>query len=325
MISFSKWPEIFKQLQELPTDSLIIISDQEVWKLYGHKLEGLNFSRWVGPSGESLKSFSQLEECLEFFLQKGIHRRSHLVALGGGAVSDFAGFVATLLLRGISWSVIPTTLLGMVDASIGGKVGINSRWGKNLIGAFHLPQHIWIDLDFIKTQEETHLQSARGEIVKYGMLSPEIAQLIMSGKELSQVVRACAEFKLNIVQTDFKESGERKLLNLGHTLGHVLERICKLPHGLAVLFGMELLLELFPNPKGKDLFDNLKKAMGLSSISVPWQANTFSVSQLYELLEKDKKKVDQTEIDLVVYEQRAICKRISLDQLKQMLKQRFHE
>lgn len=296
--------QIGKELEALPTDQILLVVDSRVWQHYQKVLEenqpkNKTIILYKALEGEGTKNIEEFERGVEFFLEKKVHRKAHLVAIGGGATSDYAGFIASTLNRGISWSVIPTTLLSMVDAAIGGKTGINSKHGKNLIGAFHMPDNVWINAEFLKTLAELELDSGKGEITKYGFLSEKIHKLITNGADLSDIIFACAEFKEKIVEADFKEKGERICLNLGHTFGHALEKIYDLPHGVAVFWGSSLIFKL----RGQDEFlKNLRafeKNLGAKFGEPPWLNKTFPVSKIMDYVSKDKKVVTTKQIETV--------------------------
>ncbi|MEE2743098.1 MAG: 3-dehydroquinate synthase, partial [Bdellovibrionota bacterium] len=162
---------LLDKIKNLPTDGIIFLADEEVWRIYGDLFN--NLEEKLGkkiiflslPQGEKVKNWDVFQSTIEKILNLGIHRNYHLIAFGGGALSDLAGFVASVLLRGISWSVIPTTLLSMVDASIGGKTAINSSLGKNLIGAFHNPDHIWLNPFFLESLPLKEKLNGFGEII----------------------------------------------------------------------------------------------------------------------------------------------------------------
>ncbi|MEC7277508.1 MAG: 3-dehydroquinate synthase family protein [Bdellovibrionota bacterium] len=290
--------EIAEALSKVETDTLLVVVDSRVWQLYGKDLEE-NINKVLEANkkvllyktleGEATKSMAEFEKGLEFFLEKGIHRKSHLVAIGGGATSDFAGFLAATLLRGLSWSVIPTTLLSMVDAGIGGKTGLNSKNGKNLIGAFHMPDHVWINECFLETLPETELNSGKGEVIKYGFLSQEIAELLKAKSDLSSIIEACAQKKEAIVQADFTERGERISLNLGHTFGHAIEKIYTMPHGEAIFWGMALIFKLYGTEEQLKLLRTFETGVGASFGQSPWFNKTFPVDKIIEYVSKDKK------------------------------------
>ena len=310
--------ELKDHLTRLATDQIILICDSHIETLYAPLLQELRHLQsktvlyWRGRSGESNKNFQDYEKCMNELTSKGVHRKAHLVALGGGALSDFAGFVAATLLRGLSWSVIPTTLLAQIDASIGGKTGINSSQGKNLIGSFHLPEHIFLCHEFLQTLEPHEYQSGQGELVKYALLSREIFEAVMGGKDLKQLVLMCAEFKQKVVAQDLHEQRERKYLNLGHTFGHAYEFLTKEPHGISVLWGIEYIDRVFLQEKFKDHRNAL-----LDKLQLEPRFLSIKEDDLVEYLHRDKKKVSQDEIQLVLLEDigRPYLKSYSLHQL----------
>src|SRR5699024_4344759 len=202
--------------------------------------------------------FEPFARLCEDLLQAGVDRRTTLVALGGGVVGDLCGFAAAVLLRGIDFVQIPTTLLAQVDSSVGGKTGINTTTGKNLVGAFHQPRLVLADTSALATLPERHLLAGYAEIVKRGLLGDAgffnwlegHARLLLDGDPQARrtaIHRACA-MKAEVVAADERESGRRQLLNLGHTFGHALEAECgygdDLLHGEAVAIGMVLAFEL---------------------------------------------------------------------------------
>lgn len=210
------------------------------------------------PAGESTKSFAQLEGLLESVLEKQPERGTALVALGGGVIGDLVGFSASILLRGVPFIQIPTTLLAQVDSSVGGKTAINSRHGKNLIGSFHQPRLVLADTQCLATLPRRELLAGYAEVVKYGLIDqPEFfawleqnGPAILTGDEgaLRYAVEASCRAKARIVEKDEKESGTRALLNLGHTFGHALEKATHysdlLNHGEAVALGCVMALQM---------------------------------------------------------------------------------
>lgn len=305
-IHFKKLDEILGDISKLDTDQILVVVDENISSLYQSQLETIREKSkktvefWIAPPGESCKTLKNLEICLEHFLSKNIHRNSHLVAIGGGAITDFAGLCASLLLRGIKWSVISTTLLGMVDASIGGKVAINSQHGKNLIGDFYLPENIWIDTQFLKTLDSFHIRSGLGEMIKYAFLSEKIHEMITNDESVDAIIKACASYKKSIIERDLHEGGVRKILNLGHTFGHIYEFLYKIPHGEAVYWGM---YTMFLLEDQKDLLNSLSlltKKLNIDFSVKPWTQYPLDKVKFY--LGKDKKRVDQESIDVVSVE-----------------------
>jgi len=206
------------------------------------------------PNGEDAKRIEVAAFCWGIMGQADFHRNDAVVGLGGGATTDLAGFVAATWLRGIRSVLIPTTLLGMVDAAIGGKTGVNTAEGKNLVGAFHLPHRVIVDLDTLETLPKNDLVAGMAEVAKYGFISdPWILDALADPEALNpksdlieQLVRRSVEIKESVTKADFREAGEREFLNYGHTLGHAIEHAerYKWRHGAAISIGMVFAAEL---------------------------------------------------------------------------------
>ncbi|RPJ78758.1 MAG: hypothetical protein EHM20_03135 [Alphaproteobacteria bacterium] len=295
---------IVEEINKLDTDTILLVVDHLVWSHYSkdlilEQIENKKVIFWKSPDGEKVKNINEFQNAIEFFLDKGIHRNAHLVVIGGGAVSDFAGFVAATILRGIEWSVVPTTLLAMVDASIGGKVAINSKSGKNLIGAFHLPTNVWICSKFINTLPEIEKHSGMGEVLKYCFLDYGIYDLAIKKAPIEKIIDACAQFKIKLTEEDFKETGIRRVLNLGHSFGHALEFIYNLHHGEAVMWGMVLVFKLFGTEKNINDVISLKNALDMPGKNPPWFNKEFPIEKIMTYLSKDKKISALSSIDLV--------------------------
>jgi 3-dehydroquinate synthase len=197
------------------------------------------------PDGERGKTLAQLERAAGRLLQAGATRRSLVVALGGGAVTDAAGFLAATFMRGVDWVAVPTTLLAMVDAALGGKTAVNLPIAKNAVGAFHPPLAVLSDPAALRSLPEREMRSGFGEALKYACLRPELLgraeALARKARVDAPFVAACARIKLEVVERDPKEKGERKLLNLGHTFGHGVEAaggFSRFTHGEAVAVGL---------------------------------------------------------------------------------------
>lgn len=301
-VTFEEIPEVISQID---SDTILLVVDHVVWSLYSKelpidKIENKKVIFWKSPDGDKVKNINDFQNAIEFFLDKGIHRNAHLVAIGGGAVSDFAGFIAATILRGIPWSVIPTTLLSQVDASIGGKVAINSKSGKNLIGAFHLPTNVWICPKFLGTLPELEKNSGLGEVLKYAFLDYGIYDLVVKKAPLADVVSKCAEYKQKLTEEDFRETGIRRVLNLGHSFGHAVEFIYNIPHGEAVMWGMALVFKLFGSEKNLNDIKTLKNALGMPGVNPPWFNKEFPIDKIMTYLSKDKKISALSSIDLVL-------------------------
>ena len=205
----------------------------------------------VLPDGEAGKTLAELERAASALLRAGATRRTLVVALGGGAVSDAAGFLAATYMRGVPWVAVPTTLLAMVDAAIGGKTAVNLPAAKNAVGAFHPPEAVLADPAALETLPDRELASGKGEVLKYGALQPALLGSfagLAAGERLDPaVIATCARIKVDVVEADPTERGPRKLLNLGHTFGHGVEaagRFSRYTPGEAVAIGLAFAFRL---------------------------------------------------------------------------------
>jgi 3-dehydroquinate synthase len=299
-----KISQLLAELKLIETDTLILIVDPIVKEKFPELFNFSTFSQkvilWSELGGEAVKNLTQYERCTELLLSEEVHRRAHVVAIGGGAISDFAGFVASTLLRGISWSVVPTTLLSMVDAALGGKVGLNSAVGKNLIGAFHHPDSIYLCSEFLKTLSSEDMQSGKGEILKYAFLTPAVASRIQSIESIDEIILECLKYKQMIVRSDPTEQGERKLLNLGHTLGHGLERRYGLSHGVAVGWGLAMMMIAQNCGEIVESLKLIAHKIGFQTHEQAWHREGLDLEGLMGFVRKDKKKVNVSEIDIIV-------------------------
>ena len=241
-----------------------MITDANVAALYLDALmtslkdAGLAASAITLPAGEATKSFPPLIETVEQLLEMGVERGDLVIALGGGVIGDFAGFAASILRRGVRFVQIPTTLLAQVDSSVGGKTGINSKHGKNLIGAFHQPELVIIDTDVLDTLPRRELAAGYAEVAKYGLnddadffawLERNGPRIIAGDQQarIHAIANSCRA-KARVVAEDEREAGRRALLNLGHTFGHALEAwggySGRVLHGEGVSVGMVMAFEL---------------------------------------------------------------------------------
>ncbi len=214
---------------------------------------------WLAiDSGESSKSWDHLRQAVEWLIEIGIERQDLVITFGGGVIGDLGGFAAAIVRRGIRFVQVPTTLLAQVDSSVGGKTGINSPSGKNLVGAFHQPSLVFCDISFLESLPPRDLLAGYGEVAKYGLLGDEdlFAWLESNGRKLidgdagcrAEAIRKSCMIKARIVSGDENENGDRALLNFGHTFGHALETCYgysdRLLHGEAVVIGCCLAFDL---------------------------------------------------------------------------------
>jgi 3-dehydroquinate synthase len=240
---------------------VFVASTADVWELYGTALErgldGRSFELLLFPGGEPRKRLAEVETLAERMLEKGGDRSSIVVALGGGILTDIAGFLAAIFMRGIPVIQIPTTLLAQVDAAVGGKTGVNLVGGKNLIGSFHQPLAVYIDPAVIDTLPEREYRAGLFEVVKHGIIAD--AELFRMMRECSEAVKRHApevvdrmiadsvRIKADVVSNDEKENDLRRILNFGHTFGHALEaetEYKRFLHGEAVAWGMKAAVRL---------------------------------------------------------------------------------
>ena len=229
-----------------------VITDDTVGPLYGERLaESLNAPLLALPAGEDHKRWSSVDRAVRWLVGYGVERGETVVGVGGGVVTDLAGFVAAVTLRGLPWIAVPTTLLGMVDAAVGGKTGIDLDLGKNLIGSFWPPRAVIADPGTLGTLDRRQLRAGLAEVVKMGMIAPSALERplerhlgAVAGGELAgvaEIIHAAVRVKAEIVAADERERGPRASLNLGHTVGHALEAATgfgRLLHGEAVAWGL---------------------------------------------------------------------------------------
>lgn len=298
--------ELFKILDDRQEGKFFAIADQ---KAKNHLPQWMQFSPhifWL-KNPEEEKSMETYTRALNFFVSQGIQRDDVIYAFGGGATTDLTGFVAATILRGIEWIAVPTTLLGMVDAAIGGKVAVNLEAGKNLVGSFHAPQVIYICTDFLNSLAEKDVWSGKGEILKYAFLSNDIYNLVIKKVALDEIIVESAKYKTRIVEQDFRENSGRILLNLGHTLGHAFELTLKIPHGLAVAMGIKYLLRIMNATSALEEWDKLIKALALPSEKLEISNyDNFDLKTFISYLEKDKKKA-KASIRLVLVKSIGSC------------------
>jgi 3-dehydroquinate synthase len=242
--------------------AIFLVTDTNVATLYGKTAEShlQSLPNWRGmltfPAGEQSKSRAVKAALEDELLQQKAGRDSMLIAMGGGVTGDLVGYVAATLHRGIPLIHLPTTLLAMVDSSIGGKTGINHPAGKNLIGAFYQPDSIWADVNFLETLPQEEFLSGMAEVIKYAAIGDDVlwdqlekqrTQILQKERAtLTDVISRCAEHKIRITSADEKEAGLRGILNFGHTIGHALENLSdyQILHGFAIAAGMVIAARL---------------------------------------------------------------------------------
>ncbi|MFP6027948.1 3-dehydroquinate synthase [Helicobacter pylori] len=296
-------------LGELPKMELkqkaLIISDSIVAGLHLsyllERLKALEVRVCVIESGEKYKNFHSLERILNNAFEMQLNRHSLMIALGGGVISDMVGFASSIYFRGIDFINIPTTLLAQVDASVGGKTGINTPYGKNLIGSFHQPRAVYIDLSFLKTLEKREFQAGVAEIIKMAVCFDKNLVETLETKDLKdcleEVIFQSVNIKAQVVMQDEKEQNIRAGLNYGHTFGHAIEKETdyeQFLHGEAIAIGMRMANDLalslgMLTLKEYERIENLLKKFDLI-----FNYQILDLQKFYERLFLDKKSEDKT-------------------------------
>ena len=323
-----------------------IITDSTVAALHLTQLQesldaaGIQNDVIIIPAGEGSKNFTQLQAVLDQLLELRIERRDTIVALGGGVVGDLAGFAAAILRRGVDFIQIPTTLLSQVDSSVGGKTAVNVSQGKNLVGAFYQPRLVLADVSALSTLPERELRAGYGEVVKYGLIDdfaffewlegngPHMLDGVPSA--LAHAVAVSCRSKAAIVARDERESGDRALLNLGHTFAHALEAEAgydgRLLHGEAVAIGLDMAftlssqLGLCPSQDSARVRRHLER-MGLPVSASQMGLGTLTADVMLGHMRQDK-KVSQGQLTFILAKgigQSFITNDVSEDAVKEML------
>lgn len=294
----------------------LIVTHPHLNTLYGTTVKdsllkaGFSVCIYEIPEGEHSKSFEKYHELLTFLSSNLFSRNDVVIALGGGVIGDVAGFTAATYMRGCALIQIPTSLLAMIDSSIGGKTAINLPVGKNLVGAFYNPSGVIISLDTLDSISLELLQDSCGELIKYGVLSgKKLINQISLAQSSSHVIKttyrqdlieSCLTIKKNIIEKDFKESNVRKTLNLGHTIGHGLELLCgfSLGHGACVATGIALIAKA-SYQLGLCPFNDLQQIVSITENYGLPTSTSFSIDELYHAVLHDK-KIHNDSIDLVL-------------------------
>ncbi|MGD8426132.1 MAG: 3-dehydroquinate synthase [Balneolaceae bacterium] len=287
-----------------------IVIDQKVDALYGKRMKEIiegffDESHFiVVPEGEASKSVEQWNKIVTKVLEQGVERNTPLLTVGGGVTGDLGGFVASSVLRGIPLIHIPTSLLAMVDSSIGGKTGVNHDTGKNLIGAFYQPDAVFTDVTFLETLEQKEWVTGMAEILKYAAIrNPELFNelevlahgALTPGNRWVKLITESARIKIDIVQEDALEAGKRAYLNFGHTFGHALENVAgygNISHGEAVFVGM-IAATHFSRQLGYPVH-NARFAPFLSLYKQQMNPLPNDIQRLIETMKSDKKVKDNT-------------------------------
>ena len=319
-------------------NNYIVVISQKVYKLYNNILGFPEDKIFILKDGEKEKNIKNYEKILNFALSKKLTRQDFIIAIGGGVAGDLAGFAASTYMRGINFIQVPTTLLACTDSSVGGKTAINSRFGKNLIGAFYQPKAVFINVNFLKTLDMRQFKSGLGEVIKYALIeksvqSSEDINLIsyltqnydkILNKDvltLTELIQSCVKLKMTVVCKDEKESGLRRILNFGHTYAHAIETITsykKYTHGECVVEGILKALEISLkfnkiDKEYKFLCEDLIRKFGF------FKMKEFDTNRIINLMLSDKKACQDGVLYILPkdYTQVEECK-LSINELKEL-------
>lgn len=318
----------FDHLQKMvDKEKVVLITDEHVFSAHKKKFKGWNTI--VLKPGEAYKVQQTVDMIIDQLIDMGADRKTVLVGVGGGVITDITGYVAGIFMRGIEAGYVPTSLLAMVDAAIGGKNGIDVGVYKNMVGLIRQPSFLLFDYSFLKTLPTTEWQNGFAEIIKHACIKDaamfkELQQHRLSDykKDLSllkKLVERNVMLKTKVVLSDEREQGERKLLNFGHTLGHAIENMYELSHGHAISIGMtyaSIISQQLKGFKDTDAVVSLLINYGLPTFA------SFDAKKAFQVLQKDKKK-DDVSIHYILLEKtgKAVVQPLLFVQLKEIFKQ----
>jgi 3-dehydroquinate synthase len=284
-------------------DKVLILTDENVYKsqfnLFIDNVNHDSIETYIVKSGEQSKSIETYTEVIKYCLSVNMTRKSLIIAFGGGVIGDLGGFVASTYMRGIDFIQVPTTLLAQVDSSVGGKTAINIGNIKNIIGTFYQPRKTYINVNSLLTLNQEQYLSGIGEVIKYGLIYDyEFIKYIYENNDdilnkkqnvLNYITKKCTDIKYEIVSQDEKENGLRKILNLGHTFGHAVEKLCNISHGFAVNIGtnMAFALSLEKGFIDKEYYNEFIKIS--EKLNLPIKIKYDNSDEILDIMKSDKK------------------------------------
>lgn len=321
--------KIFEKIGE---NSYLIIMSQKVYKLYKHDLCFPKDRIFVLKDGEKEKNFINYCKIMEKAQKLKLNRKSYIIAVGGGVVGDISGFVAATYMRGINFIQVPTTLLACVDASVGGKVAIDTKLGKNFIGCFYQPKAVFININFLKTLDKKQYKSGLAEIIKYAFIEKSCETMYEYGlfdfllvhhqkvldkdfRFLEKIIKVCIQLKVSVISKDEKEAGLRKILNFGHTYGHAIEKYTdyKITHGEAVFLGMYMIFNYACNLNIIDANYKEKAFNLLDQFNPKKKKIKTNPKKIIKLMKTDKKAEDDI-IKIIVPTTKGYVKEVDFDE-----------
>ena len=287
-------------------EGLIFITDENIFEKHPGKFFGRKTI--VLKAGEQFKNQKTVDEAINQLIELHADRQTFIVGVGGGVVTDIAGFIASVYMRGIKFAFMPTSILGMVDASIGGKNGVDVGVFKNLVGTINHPEFLLYDYSFLKTLPDEQWVNGFAEIIKHACIKDKemfvfleansLAKFQSSFSFMGKLIEKNVDIKYNVVANDEHETGDRKLLNFGHTIGHAIENAGKLPHGHAVSIGMVAACIISQKTNGFEKADTKRVTALLSKYELPVSLS-FDKEKTWNILVHDKKK-SGTDMNFVV-------------------------
>ncbi|MBE7173329.1 MAG: 3-dehydroquinate synthase [Williamsia sp.] len=312
---------------KVPVNRSVIITDETVYQAYAGQLAG--FQTIVIPAGEQHKNQATVNHILDELIRMEADRQSFVIGLGGGVVTDIAGFAASVYMRGIRFGFVPTTILGQVDASIGGKNGIDAGIYKNIIGVIRQPEFILFDHTLLQTLPQEQWVNGFAEIIKHACIRDAQLFALLEQKKLedfqqdhqllAELIRRNVDIKSGVVAKDEFETGDRKLLNFGHTIGHAVENTYELLHGFAVSIGMVAACSISGTVSGFSVPEQERVLKVLQQYGLPIYLE-FDKKRVFEILKMDKKRVRE-EISFVLLKTigHAVIQKIPLTELEELI------
>jgi len=300
----------FEELRSLfPTGEAVLITNEHIFKLYPQLFA--KYKTIVIPPGENSKDLHTVESLAKQLLQIEATRKTMLIGVGGGVITDLTGFLGAVYLRGVPFGFVPTSLLGMVDAAIGGKNGVNLGLHKNILGTIKQPQFLLYDLSFLQSLPNVEWSNGFAEVIKYACIfdaelfaeleKNNISYYKHNSEALASLIEKCAGWKNKTVLSDEQETGLRKLLNFGHTAAHAIENLYELPHGKAVAIGMVIACMVSEKVSGLNPLESKRLKALLEQYNLPVHLK-IDTKKAMEILKMDKKRTGGN-VDYIVMEQ----------------------
>ncbi len=323
----SRSGELIREISK--AQKAVIVTDSRVDGLYSDTVlkslseSGFETAKFVFPEGEASKSHSTLIELYGFLCDKGVTRSDIIVALGGGVVGDLTGFAAATYLRGVPFVQIPTTLLAQIDSSVGGKTAVDLDCGKNLVGAFYQPKRVIIDPDVLNTLTDKIFSDGMAEAIKYGVIcDAKLFDTIINKGDILEIIAECVKIKTDIVERDEFDTGERFMLNFGHTVGHAIEKLgnfTEYTHGEAVAVGMVIISKAGEKLGLTQNGTSEKIIKALEAYSLPTKV-PYGKEEMKDVMLRDKKR-SANSITLVLAKciGEAYLHKISIDSIQDYL------